>query len=182
MVSSSMVNELPPLYVWHLHECDPHKCTSIKLKKHGFVKFIPSLKYANKSSIVLNPLSNKVLSVTDKSMVEKWGLVVIDCSWKDTTILDKFKNINMGRRLPLFFAANPTNYAKPYILSSVEAFASALIIIGKLNLAVRLLSLFKWGETFLSLNKLLIDSYMKAKDEFEIRRIEEEFYRHYVIK
>ncbi|MCS7368292.1 MAG: DUF367 family protein [archaeon GBS-70-058] len=170
-----MIDELPPLYVWHLHECDPRKCTSIKLKKYGLIEFIPSLKYANKSSIVLNPLSNKVLSALDKPTVERWGLIVIDCSWKDTAVLDKFKNIGMGRRLPLFFAANPTNYAKPYVLSSVEAFAAALIIIGRLNLAARLLSLFKWGETFFSLNKLLIDSYLKAKDESEIKIIEEEF-------
>jgi pre-rRNA-processing protein TSR3 len=67
-----------------------------------------------------------------------------------------------GRKLPTLLAANPVNYAKPHKLSSVEALAAALSIMGFRDRAVRLLSLFKWGETFLTLNSEPLESYSLA--------------------
>ncbi|MEM3713324.1 MAG: DUF367 family protein [Nitrososphaeria archaeon] len=166
-----------PLYILHFHECDPKKCTSIKLRKFGLVKFINSLKDISKNSIVLNPFSNQLLSIKDKLMASRWGLTVIDCSWKNTLFLEKHKNITGSRRLPLFFAANPVNYAAPFKLSSVEALAAALIIFREYQMAIKLLSLFKWGETFLFLNKDLIEIYTQATDDEEIARLESSFYK-----
>ncbi|MEM0084965.1 MAG: DUF367 family protein [Candidatus Methanomethylicia archaeon] len=169
-----------PLYVWHLHECDPRKCTSIKLKKFGFVKFIKSLKNVYKNSIILNPFSTKILSTLDKPIVRNGGLVVIDCSWKNQDILNNFKDLYNSRRLPLFFAANPVNYAKPYMLSSVEAFAAALILLDEMNLAVKLLSLFKWGLNFMSINEKLIKCYINSKNSIELMNLENEFRKQFL--
>lgn len=176
MVSSYMFS----LYVWHLHECDPRKCTSIKLKKFGFVKFVKSLKNVYKSSIILNPFSMKILSISDKPIVKSGGLVVIDCSWKSQDILNNFKDLRNSRRLPLFFAANPVNYAKPYMLSSVEAFAAALILLDEMNLAIKLLSLFKWGPNFMSINKKLIECYVNSKSDIELTILDNEFRKHFL--
>ena len=61
-------------------------------------------------------------------------------------------------------AANPVNYAKPHKLSSVEALAAALVVMGFRESAVRLLGLFKWGESFLTLNDQPLRSYSLASD------------------
>lgn len=163
------------LYVWHLHECDPNKCTSIKLKKFGLVKFVKSLKSLSKHSIILNPFSSKILSISDKYLAKNGGLVVIDCSWRNQDVLYTVKDFYNSRRLPLFFAANPINYTKPYMLSSVEAFAAALILLNENDLAVKLLSLFKWGLNFLTMNEKLIKSYTSAKNSTELINLDNEF-------
>jgi Uncharacterized conserved protein len=71
------------------------------------------------------------------------------------------------------FAGNPTNYAKPYILSSVEAVAASLYIFGFKSLSYKYLSIYKWGKTFLDLNMEILDEYAIAGTEEEIRKIEE---------
>ena len=104
---------------------------------------------------MLNPEADQVLSASDVAQAERFGLVVIDSSWK--TGRDVFSRIKRGdqRRLPVFIAANPTNYGKPYELSSAEALAAALAIFGRTDEAIALLSAFKWGLEFFRLNPTL---------------------------
>ena len=71
-------------------------------------------------------------------------------------------------------AANPVNYGKPYLLSSAEALAAALIITGFNEQARELLSVFKWGPEFLRINEKLISLYSEANNSQEI--IEKECY------
>ncbi len=52
------------------------------------------------------------------------------------------------RRLPLLIAVNPTHYGKPYILSTIEAVAAALYIMGFRDEAMEVLRLYKWGPEF----------------------------------
>lgn len=162
------------LYILHFHQCDPSKCTSIKLKKFGFVTFVKSIRDV-KHSIILNPFSNKILSILDEHIAKSNGITVIDCSWKSANILNVLKNLSGSRRLPLFLAANPINYATPYMLSSVEAFSAALILLGEENLAIKMLSLFKWGLNFLLLNREFIESYLKAKNDVELLNMDTMF-------
>jgi pre-rRNA-processing protein TSR3 len=82
----------------------------------------------------------------------------------------------LARRLPTLLAANPTNYAKKHKLSSVEALAAASFIMGYKDVAEKLLSLFKWGDTFLTLNKELLDAYSSAVSEEELSEIESQFF------
>jgi len=82
----------------------------------------------------------------------------------------------LGRRLPTLLAANPTNYAKPHKLSSVEALAAALYIVGFKNEATKLLSLFKWGEAFASLNAEPLDAYSLATSTEAIEVVESQFF------
>ncbi|HDO41571.1 MAG TPA: DUF367 family protein [Candidatus Bathyarchaeota archaeon] len=166
----------PKLYVVHLHQCDPKKCTSIKLKKFGYVKFIHSVKYIPRGSIILNPYARQLLSIEDKPLVERHGLTAIDCSWKNCNILERISFKHQGRRLPLLFAANPINYAVPFKLSTLEAFSAALIILGYNQLAEEILSLFKWGTSFLKLNETILKEYSAAKNRYELLTIERQFY------
>ncbi|MGE4395651.1 MAG: DUF367 domain-containing protein, partial [Methanobacteriales archaeon] len=81
------------------------------------------------------------------------------------------------RALPYLVAANPTNYGKPFILSTAEALAATFYIIGLKDIAVNIMSSFKWGLHFLDLNRELLEAYSKAKNSREVVKIQEEFMR-----
>jgi pre-rRNA-processing protein TSR3 len=73
-------------------------------------------------------------------------------------------------------ASNPVNYAKPHKLSSIEALAASLYIMGFSERASQLLSLFKWGQTLLSLNAEPLEAYSLARSDEEMRKAEAEFF------
>ena len=137
-------------------ECDPRKCTAIKLKKFNLLKIIPSLRSSLKRAIILNPFSQNELSADDRDLILKYGLIVLDISWKNLLKLRDlkgFKETN-GRRLPSLIAANPVNYGKWEKLNSAEAIAAALFITRFEEAAHLILSKFSWGEEFIKINNL----------------------------
>jgi pre-rRNA-processing protein TSR3 len=142
----------PKLYCLHYNECDPKKCTSLKLKKFNLLKMIDSINGYFKNSIILNPFAQKTISINDKELIIKFGLIVIDCSWKK---LMKLSEIGPGnyRKLPSLIAANPVNYGKWEKLSSAEALAAALYITEFNDVGDKILSKFSWGIQFKVLNK-----------------------------
>ena len=148
-----MNNDFPEIYCLHYNECDPRKCTSLKLKRLNLIKIIPSIRGKLKYSIFLNPFAQNELNLNDRTIIKKFGLIVIDCSWKK---LLNSKDLNMinSRKLPPLIAANPINYGKWEKLSSVEALAAALSITGFKKAAITLLSKFSWGSEFLRLNNM----------------------------
>ena len=75
-------------------------------------------------------------------------------------------------------AANPTNYAKIGKLSSVEALAGSLFILGPKDRATELLNKFKWGPTFLKLNNDLLHDYLNADSLKSIAETEREYFGH----
>ena len=103
-------------------------------------------------------------------------LVAIDCSWEKVQIEFGRQMPGLSRRLPTLLAANPTNYAKQHKLSSAEALAAASYILGFRDIATKLLSMFKWGNTFLTLNEELLKAYSLANSEEELSEIESQFF------
>ena len=141
----------PKLFCLHFNECDPKKCTALALKKFGLIKIISQIRGRLANAILLNPFARKELSLSDRPLIEKFGVIVIDCSWKNISHLGIMKQ-GSHRKLPSLIAANPINYGKWEKLSSVEALAAALFITEHNDIANVLLSKFNWGSEFKRLN------------------------------
>lgn len=164
------------LYVLLLKQDDPHKCTAARLAKFGLVKALYKTRQIPRISLVLNPMAPHIILPTDRNTRIRSKIVAIDCSWEKAQI--QFGRVLPGshRRLPTLLAANPTNYAKQHKLSSVEALAAASYILGFKDTAAQLLSLFKWGATFLTLNNELLEAYSLASSEDNVAEIESQFF------
>jgi len=164
------------IVVYHAEECDRKKCTTVKLGKKGKVKVVTKLNQVPTGAIVLDPYSQKALSPEDREFIMEKGLVGLDCSWKRLNKVPfRLKTGKNSRSLPLLIAANPTNYGKPCILSTAEAIAASFYIIGFKDIAIDLMSQFKWGPHFLKLNEELLEAYSKAKNSLEVVEIQNEF-------
>jgi pre-rRNA-processing protein TSR3 len=145
--------------IYDYHQDDPKKCTSARLQEFRLARPLHSLRQIPADAIVLNPASNQTLSFQDRSLLLQNGLVGLDCSWNlaETTFEANLRGEN--RRLPTLLAGNPTNYSARGKLSTAEAIAAALLITGFDAEARKILKIFKWGETFLSLNKDPLSEY-----------------------
>jgi pre-rRNA-processing protein TSR3 len=163
------------IVVYHAKQCDPKKCTALKLRRHNLVRVVHRIRALPKGSVILNPFSKKAFSPKDRLRLEKRGLIAIDCSWVHADEVFELSMRGASRCLPYLIAANPVNYGAPTKLSTVEALAAALYIVGLKDKAERLLSIFKWGPQFINLNRELLDSYAEAKDSGEVVELQTKF-------
>lgn len=169
------MQETVRIVVYQAGQCDPKKCTALKLGRHGMVRIVSQIRFLPKRAIVLNPFSEIAFSPADRRRIEDSGLAALDCSWEHTEkILQKHVK-GTSRCLPILIAGNPVNYGKPTKLSTAEALASALHIAGFKEEAEQLLSIFKWGHTFLDINLERLDRYADAKDSTEIVAIQRNY-------
>lgn len=163
------------IVVYHAGQCDPKKCTALKLKRHGLVRLVRQTKFLPKRAVVLNPFSEIAFSPADKKRIENFGLVGLDCSWEHAEKVLLKHGKGTSRCLPFLIAGNPVNFGKPTKLSTVEALAAALYIAGFKEDASQLLSIFKWGHTFLEINMKRLEGYAKAKDSTAIIEMQKQF-------
>ncbi len=169
-----MEKEKIRLYVLHLNQDSPKKCTAKKIARFNLATLYKRMRDVPRGSIILSPFSKRVLSPSDRRTAERRGLTVVDCSWKNAREVFWHLNGNF-RRLPYLIAVNPTNFGHPWELSSVEALAGALYILGYRYQAEELLSLFKWGLNFITVNKEPLELYSQAGNYEDILRYEQEF-------
>lgn len=152
---------------------DPVKCTARKMIQMDMAKGVGRKFHASDKTIVLNPYAHRVLSPDDASAK---GLLAVDCSWNQAKEIFFKKIGGKHRRLPTLLAGNPTNYARAGVLSSVEAIAASLYIIGEVEEARRYMNIYKWGETFLTLNAEPLEAYRKARDESKVLNRERDYF------
>jgi pre-rRNA-processing protein TSR3 len=163
------------IVVYQAGQCDPKKCTALKLGRHGLVRIVSQMKFLPKRAVVLNPFSEIAFSPADKTRVQDFGLAALDCSWEHAEKVLRKHTRGTSRCLPFLIAGNPVNYGKGTKLSTVEALAASLYIAEFKEQAVELLSIFKWGHTFVDLNREMLESYANAKDSSETIKMQEHF-------
>ena len=149
---------------------DPKKCTAAKLVRFNLAKKVTNI---SKNTLTLDPFADHTLLNSDKTNIK--SITGIDCSWNlaDQTFIKKFGGIS--RRLPYLLAGNSVNFSKLGKLTTVEAIAASLYLLGFEDQSVDLLSKFKWGHTFLDLNRNLLNDYQKATSERQIEEISKEY-------
>jgi pre-rRNA-processing protein TSR3 len=157
-----------PLYAFRDNTCDPRKCTVKKLERSGFLKIFTRISQIPRNTLLLDPTAEQALSPSDRYVK---SITVLDCSW---VVLDtgKVRSWRIRRALPFLIAANPVNFGKPCVLSSIEALAGAVYILGEKEKAAELLSKVSWGIRFLEVNKEPLELYSNAKDSTEVVKIQ----------
>ncbi len=175
-----MQNEVPVHAIW-LAQDDPKKNTAVKLSKRGAITLHKQLRKLPRKGIILEPLCGKVLGPEDHSiLLENGGAIVgLDCSWAhiEDSVEQVMRRTNLvGRMLPLLLAANPVNWGKPGKMTTAEALAASLYLIGREDQAHNLLSAFSWGEQFFILNREPLEAYANAKSSKELVDLQFEFF------
>jgi pre-rRNA-processing protein TSR3 len=162
------------LHVRYEGDDDPEKCTARRLEKFDLAALHHSAG-ATPPGIVLNPYAEQALSPADRGAHGANNrLVALDCSW-ETAEREAFDLRGTHRALPFLVAANPVNFGNPFELTTVEAFAGALVVLGERDQAERVLSKVRWGETFLELNAEPLRRYADCEDSTEVVAVQEEY-------
>ena len=161
------------LYAYDARACDPRKCTARKLARMGLVELTNEVRGLPRGCVLLDPTSEKAISREDERQASRKGLAALDLSWKHPDFPDvKFVD---ARALPYLLAANPINYGKPFRLSTAEALAASLFIMGHQEHCAEVLSKFKWGPGFLLLNEEPLKLYAEARNSGEVVMAQSEF-------
>lgn len=126
------------------------------------------------AGVVISPNAKRLISPTDRELMEQYGAAVVECSWV------RIKEVPWNRiggkcerLLPYLVAANSTNYGRPWRLNCAEALAAAFFICGHEDWAHEVLKHFSYGEPFLEINGQLLKRYAACKDEDEVKTAEE---------
>ena len=133
---------------------DPKKCTAKRMEKFNLSQNYTTFRTLPSKGIVLDPFADVVLSDSDRILAEVGGIVGVDCSWNlATSTFSKLKLMGLEpRKLPDIVPANPVNSGKIGKLTTAEAIATALMICCEEERASKVMSIFKWGPAFLTMN------------------------------
>jgi pre-rRNA-processing protein TSR3 len=159
----------PSLHVRYVGDDDPAKCTARKLARFDLAELHESDR-STPPGLVLDPHAERALSPADEGS----KIVALDCSW---TSADEsaFDLAGTRRALPYLVAANPVNFGRPMRLTTAEALAAALAILGHRERAAEVLGKFTWGETFLELNDEPLRRYADCADSGEVVAVQQEY-------
>lgn len=159
-------------------QCDPDKCTGRKLIRRGLAAGVRRHADLPRGGVVLDPRSQVAFSPADSGAAHRRGVVALDCSWKRVEATYRkydFDAVGPRRALPYMLAANPVHFGQAMELSTLEAFAAALFIVGEPGQAQELLGSYTWGDQFLFLNRLPLEAYAASKTSTEVVRAQAEF-------
>lgn len=157
---------------WDLGHCDAKRCSGKRLMRLDMMRELHvGQKFAG---VVVSPKAKRIVSRTDKPLLEQYGAAVVEASWKR---IDEVPFGRIGgkceRLLPYLVAANPTNYGKPWRLNCVEALAACYYICGHPEWAESILETFSYGRAFLDINAALLKRYEACEDEEQVKKAEE---------
>ncbi|MCX8173914.1 MAG: DUF367 family protein [Thermoplasmata archaeon] len=171
------------IYIVHMDECDPKKCTGRKMERYRYAR---DFTINARTGVLLTPFADTAFSPEDREICLRNGITVIDCSWKKILeakgtekmpeTLEKFHRIFMTKRvLPFLVPANPVHFGMGTILSTVEAVGAALWIIGEKGQARKVLTIYTWGEKFIEMNLELLERYAQCRNSTEVLAVQQEY-------
>ena len=163
------------LVVYNARECDPKRCTAVRLHRAGKIEMTYNLDELPSKAILLDPFAQKAISRADATIAENRGLTALDVSWNRIRKIESVRRKMELRSLPYLVASNPTHYGKPTTLSTAEALAAALFILGYRERAREILAGFKWGPTFFELNREPLEAYAAATNSAEVVAAQRQF-------
>ena len=164
-----------------LAQDDPKKNTAVLASKRGDMKLHKAVRTLPKRGIILEPLCGKVFGPEDHELLtqQRGALVGLDCSWAniEASVASVMQKTRLQpRMLPLLLAANPVNWGKPGKLTTAEALAAVLYLLGRREQASEVLGAFRWGERFFELNREPLDAYAAANTSAELVQLQFEFF------
>ena len=159
-------------HVYYEGDDDPKKCTARRLERFDRAILHRSMR-AVPYGVVLNPHAERALSPADAEEALD-TVVALDCSWESAEEA-AFTMRGVHRALPFLVAANPVNYGRPFRLTTAEALAAGLSILGDPEGAAHLLEPFRWGETFLTLNEEPLRRYADCTDSSEVIAVQDDY-------
>ena len=160
------------VHVYYEGDDDPKKCTARRLERFDWAILHRKMK-AVPYGVVLNPHAERALSPVDREVALD-TLVALDCSWESAEEA-AFSMPGEHRALPFLVAANPVNFGRPFRLTTVEALAAGLFILGDSDHAADLLEPFRWGETFLEMNAEPLTRYAACADSSEVVAVQADY-------
>lgn len=164
------------IVIYHADEDDPKKCTARKLHRLGLAELVNRVERLPRGAILLDPFAEKAVSPEDVQTATKAGLAAVDCSWETAEgAFARARRRTQARALPYLVAANPVNFGKPTLLSTLEALAATLFIYGAEEQAQRLLGAYTWGPRFLEVNHEPLEAYRKCKTSADVVSVMYEF-------
>jgi len=163
---------MPNVFIFRKGDDDPHACTALRLSKAGYAQVFRSLKAMPVRALLLDPFSQYALSPADVLYVRRNGIAIIDCSWEHAHMIFGQARNHVRRALPFLIAGNPVKQDQPVSLSTAEAAAAALYILGWKEEALDILGTFKWGAHFLELNQKLLDKYASCPTSKEVVEVQ----------
>ena len=159
------------LHVRYVGDDDPEKCTARRLERFDLATLHRSDR-ATPPGLVLDPHAERALSPADRD--DDGRLVALDCSWVSAEP-EQFSLRGPHRALPFLVAANPVNYGRPFRLTTAEALAGALVVLGEREHAERVLEPFRWGRTFLDLNDEPLRRYAACADSTAVVEVQDDY-------
>ncbi|HVM44523.1 MAG TPA: DUF367 family protein [Candidatus Thermoplasmatota archaeon] len=162
---------MPPfrVVVYHVSQDDPKKNTARKLARFQLAELVDRVSAVPRGAVLLDPFCEKALSREDETLARERGVLALDCSWRHAEeVFPTIRERTTPRALPLLWAANPVNYGKPATLSTAEALAAAVHILGEPEQARFMMSKFGWGEGFLTLNAEPLKDYAAARTSRDV--------------
>ena len=97
-----------PFFAQNFDQCDPKRCSGMKLARLGYVKEITVKQRFG--GVVLTPTGQQAVSPADRAIIASQGVAVVECSWAklEEVPLARLKAVHQRLRMFLFDLA----YAK----------------------------------------------------------------------